>query len=521
MGRTALIVIDLQRDVCLSPKRKDRFLGVLPRIQSAIRLFEDSGSPIFYLRMVLRPDSPQLARYEDVYCLTGSSGADIIEELLPLKGPLIDKPGHGAFFGTDLDRRLAEAKVEGVALVGLQAHLCVYETAAQAFARGFSVVVIEDCVLSTDQAEQEHAIAAISKHYGERAPLREVARRMGWSVSGEGRPAPAPGGSGLSLAVGDGLEASARFVRDEILSRFPAQAGGPEDGSLCEIRSGRIVVSTDSFLVEPFFPGGDIGRLAVTGTVNDLLACGAVPRYLTLGLVLREGLPLADLGRVLDSLRDTAREAGVEVVAGDTKVVPRGETTLPIVINTTGIGEPLSAKRYALADARPGDAILITGRIGEHALAVLEQRSRLSLDLASDCAPLGDLLLDLLREEEGVVAMRDPTRGGLLGLLFDLAEASGSEIRVEYDAIPVSPEVKSASDLIGVDPIALANEGKMVLVTRAESALRIRDRLRAHPLGRDAAILGEVAEGKVRVIIAGSPRQYSYRPENIGFPRLC
>jgi hydrogenase expression/formation protein HypE len=518
MSRSALLVIDLQRDLCLSPKRRERCLAMLPRIKAAIDLFADAGLPVFYLRMILRPGDRQLARYEDTYCLAGSAGADLIPELSPLRGPVIDKSGHGAFFRTSLEQHLQDAGVTQVVLAGLQAHLCVYETAAQAFARGLSVTVLEDCVLSTDPGEQAHALALIAKHYGERITLERLAMRHERVLP----PLPAyapPSDDGLAIAVGDGTAASARFVREEILTRFPAQREAPEDGTRCSVGSDAVVLSTDSYVVEPFFPGGDIGRLAVSGTINDLLASGARPCYLTLGLVLREGLSLDQLRRILDSIQTAALQAGVEIVAGDTKVVPRGDMLLPLIINTTGVGQPLGDRRYALGDGRPGDAILVSGRVGEHALAVIDQRHGVRLGIVSDCASLQDLLLPLLGDDGGVVAMRDPTRGGVAGVLFDLADATGTEIRVPGGAIPVSPAAKDASDLLGLDPLNLANEGKMVLVVRPECADALCARLRAHPLGRDAAIIGKLGKaGQPRVVIDGTVRT---RREGVGIPRLC
>jgi hydrogenase expression/formation protein HypE len=372
-------------------------------------------------------------------------------------------------------------------------------------------------VLSTDKAEQEHALTAIAKHYGERLSLHRLAERLGLPL-----PVLAPhqpDNDGISLAVGDGTAASVRFVRDEILSRFPAQAPSPEDGSWCAWASEAVVVTTDSYVVEPFFPGGDIGKLAVSGTVNDLVASGASPRCLTMGLVLREGMPATQIRRILDSAAAAAAAAGVTVVAGDTKVVPRDDMNLPLIINTTGLGQPLGNSKYALGDARPGDAIIITGAVGEHALAVMAQRHGLALGISSDCASLHELLLPLLHDDCGVIAMRDPTRGGLAGVLADLAEATNAEVRANDLAVPIKPVAKEAAALLGVDPLVLANEGKMVLVVRPDRAVEICSRLRQHPLGRDAAVIGDVGpQGRARVVLGD---KVWFRPEGIGIPRLC
>lgn len=332
----------------------------------------------------------------------------------------------------------------------------------------------------------------------------------------------------LGLAIGDGGAATLRFVREEILLRFDNESLSPlEDASTVDVPGGRTLITTDGYLVDPpIFPGGDIGKLAICGTVNDLVAKGAVPRYVTLGLVLSEQLPLELVRRVLDSAAHTARQVGVQVVAGDTKVIPAA-AGLGICICITGIGIPLhSGRSYLLADARPGDVVVVTGAIGAHALSVLSVREGLGFEqrVQSDCAPLHDLLLPILRDTEGLRAMRDPTRGGLKGVLFDIAEAARAEVEVDEACVPVQEEVRFGCEMLGLDPLDLVNEGKMVLIVSPEACDSILRRLRAHPLGRESALIGRLtkAADTPRVLARRNGRQLLLvRPEGQAVPRLC
>ena len=335
--------------------------------------------------------------------------------------------------------------------------------------------------------------------------------------------------TGISLALGDGGAAMARFLRGEILTRFRnASLLELEDASHVQLDGGCVVVTTDSYVVDPpLFPGGDIGRLAVSGTVNDLLAAGAVPRFLTLGLVVVEGFPSVQLGRFLDSIQVTAENAGVEVIAGDTKVIGRS-AGFGICINTTGLGTPVRpGRRYRLADACGGDRILVTGTVGEHALAILSVREGLGFEqrLQSDCAPLHDLILPLLRQSDAVHSLRDPTRSGLAGVLHDLAEATRAEVRLEAARIPVRSEVRFGCEMLGLDPLRLANEGKMVLVVAPDQVDSVLAILRGHPLGREATEIGEISPtqittGQVLLVEDGGLRILD-RTEGQPLPRLC
>ncbi len=259
---------------------------------------------------------------------------------------------------------------------------------------------------------------------------------------------------------------------------------------------GRLVMTTDSFVVSPlFFPGGDIGDLAVNGTVNDVAMAGARPLYLSAGFILEEGFPLADLKRIVDSMALAARNAGVPIVTGDTKVVERGKGD-GVFVNTTGLGVIEADVTISAELARPGDAILVSGTLGDHGVAVMASRNQLKFATAirSDTAALHGLVADMLRATGRIHAMRDPTRGGLATTLNELAEQSGVGMLIHDDRIPIRKEVLAVCELLGLDPLYVANEGKLVAICEAADADRLLAAMRKHPLGRDAAILGAVVE---------------------------
>jgi len=268
--------------------------------------------------------------------------------------------------------------------------------------------------------------------------------------------------------------------------------------------AGQPVLTTDSYVVRPiFFPGGDIGKLAVCGTVNDLAMRGAQPLALSAGFILEEGLLLADLERVAASMAATAREAGVQIVAGDTKVVERGSAD-KIFINTAGVGLTPPGVRISGAGARPGDAILLSGAVGDHGLAIMTHREGLRFEspLQSDCAPLNGLVQAMLAVCPRIHALRDPTRGGLATTLNELAAASGVGMEIEESAVPVHEPVRAASELLGLDPLYVANEGKLIAMVAEEDAGPVLDAMRAHRHGREAAIIGRVlADHPGRVVL--------------------
>lgn len=258
--------------------------------------------------------------------------------------------------------------------------------------------------------------------------------------------------------------------------------------------SQRIAFTTDSFVVQPiFFPGGDIGRLAVNGTVNDLAVGGARPLFLSAAFILEEGLAMGDLALVVDSMKKACTETGATLVTGDTKVVDRGKGD-QLFITTSGIGIVPDGCSLSIASAMPGDRIIVSGTVGDHGIAILSVRQGLEFEtgLESDTAPLCDLARVMLEECPGVRCMRDPTRGGLSSALNELAAASGVGIKLAEEAIPLRAEVKGACEMLGLDPLYVASEGKLIAAVPPEEADRLLEVMRAHPLGRDAALVGEV-----------------------------
>ncbi len=268
----------------------------------------------------------------------------------------------------------------------------------------------------------------------------------------------------------------------------------------------RIAFTTDSFVVRPlFFPGGDIGRLAVHGTVNDLAVGGARPLFLSTAFILEEGLPLTDLQRIVLSMRQACTEAGVSLVTGDTKVVDRGKGD-GMYITTSGVGLVPEGISLSIHNARPGDCILVSGTIGDHGIAIMSVREGLEFEtvLESDTAPLTTLAQTILEASPRTRCMRDPTRGGLSSVLNELAAASGVSIRLDEAAIPIRPEVRGACEMLGLDPLYVANEGKLVAVVPPEDPERVLHAMRAHPLGKNAALIGEVVADNYGMVILRS-----------------
>jgi hydrogenase expression/formation protein HypE len=276
------------------------------------------------------------------------------------------------------------------------------------------------------------------------------------------------------------------------------------DSALLEVQGMRLAMSTDSYVVDPiFFPGGDIGSLAVHGTVNDLAMRGAQPCYLSVGFILEEGLALADLERVVASMSGAAREAGVLVVAADTKVVPRGKAD-GLFINTAGVGVIPPGVDVAGQNARVGDLILINGPMGDHGVAILSRREGLSFEteLESDSAALNGLVQEMLKASGNIHVLRDPTRGGVAGVLNEVAVQSGVGIRLEEAGLPVRPAVSAACEMLGLDPLYVANEGKVIAVVGREDAGAVLTAMQGQPLGRHACVIGEVvADHPARVVL--------------------
>jgi hydrogenase expression/formation protein HypE len=288
----------------------------------------------------------------------------------------------------------------------------------------------------------------------------------------------------------------------------------------------RLAFTTDSFVVRPlFFPGGDIGRLAVHGTVNDLAVGGATPLYLSAAFILEEGLPMDDLRRIVASMSESCREAGVQLVTGDTKVVDHGKGDL-IFITTSGIGLVPAGRSLSIRKARPGDQVLISGTIGDHGIAIMSVREGLEFEtvLESDSAPLHDLTRVMLEACPEIRCMRDPTRGGVSSALNELAAASKVGVRLDERTLPVRAEVSAACEMLGLDPLYVANEGKLVAVVPPEHAERVLSAMRRHRLGQNAALIGEIVDehpGMVvmRSVIGGDRVVTMLAGEQL--PRIC
>lgn len=300
----------------------------------------------------------------------------------------------------------------------------------------------------------------------------------------------------VTLSHGSGGKASRALVE----AIFAAELANPfldplDDAALLPPAADGLVFTTDSYVVKPlFFPGGDIGRLAVCGTVNDLAVAGAKPLYLSLGVILEEGFPISDLRRIVRSLRQASDEADVRIVTGDTKVVERGKAD-GLYLNTAGVGELRRGARLAAAAARPGDRVLVSGRLGDHGVAILVARAELELEseVRSDTAPLQGLVAGLLDAAgAGVRSLKDPTRGGLATALNEIALAADVGVAVEEAQVPVGADVRGACEILGIDPLHLANEGKLLAIVAPECVAAALSALRAHPFGREAAIVGEI-----------------------------
>jgi hydrogenase expression/formation protein HypE len=331
----------------------------------------------------------------------------------------------------------------------------------------------------------------------------------------------------ISLSHGAGGRMSRDLISRMILVHF----GHPilrrlEDSAVMELEGGRLAFTTDSYVISPlFFPGGDIGKLAIAGTVNDLLCAGARPRYLSLSLIIEEGLAASDLDRILSSASREAKRAGVDVICGDTKVVERGKGD-GLFINTTGIGWIPPGVHVSPANIRQGDAILVSGTVGDHGIAILSQREgfRFESHLESDCAALQTLIQGVLETPADVHCLRDPTRGGLGTVLAEIAADRGVGIEVDQALSPVRESVRGACELLGLDVLYVANEGKMVLFVDADRSGAVLAALRRDPSGREAAVIGRVVKQHPGLAVmrtaAGGSRIVDL-PTGELLPRIC
>ena len=340
-------------------------------------------------------------------------------------------------------------------------------------------------------------------------------------------PVPLPAKDTVLLGHGSGGKLSAELIRDiflpalqnPVLSRL-------DDQAIVNVNGQRLAITTDSFVVKPlFFPGGDIGSLAVHGTVNDLAMGGATPLFLSAAFIIEEGFSMDELRRVVNSLQQAAAAAGVQVVTGDTKVVERGKGD-GVFINTTGIGLVPDGVDLSANRARPGDKVLLSGSIGEHGIAILAQREGLEFEtqIQSDSAALHTLVADMLSATREIRCMRDPTRGGVSSTLNEIAEQSRVGIELEERSIPVREEVRGACELLGLDPLYVANEGKLIAIVAPEAAQAVLEAMRRHPLGSEAQIIGAVKKENPGLVMMRTPLGTTRIVDMLAgdqLPRIC
>jgi hydrogenase expression/formation protein HypE len=331
----------------------------------------------------------------------------------------------------------------------------------------------------------------------------------------------------IILGHGGGGKLSAELIEHLFLPRFGNRSlNALGDSTQLLLPSTRIAVSTDSFVVQPlFFPGGSIGDLAINGTVNDLAMSGAQPLYLTAGFILEEGLSLHELTRIVDDMAAAAAAAGVTIIAGDTKVVERGHGD-GCYINTSGIGIIPDGVQLGIDQAQPGDVVILSGTIGDHGMAVMSVREGLDFEspIVSDSAPLADLVQTMLRVCPNIKCLRDPTRGGLATSLNEIATASACGIVLEQEQIPIDPIVQAACEFLGLDPLLVANEGKLVAVVPSASVEKIIEAIRSHPRGQRATVIGQIVDDRHHLVVArtavGTHRIVSM-PIGEQLPRIC
>jgi hydrogenase expression/formation protein HypE len=358
-----------------------------------------------------------------------------------------------------------------------------------------------------------------------------MSRSEDQTVTVEERPATSPRRAQrydhVRLSHGSGGKLTLELIEDLFAATFASRPLAElTDAAVVENLGGRLAIATDSHSIKPlFFPGGDIGRLAVAGTVNDLAVMGATPAYMTSAFIIEEGFPIADLERIVQSMRATADEAGVSVVAGDTKVVERGKGD-GVFINTTGIGFIPYGLEIGPRRIAPGDALVVNGTLGDHGIAVMGTREGfdLQLGLQSDCAPLNGLIRAALSAAPGIKFMRDLTRGGLAAVANEMALRRDFGVRIFESDVPFREDVLQYSEMLGIDPLLAANEGKVIFALPKEQASALVAALRRHPLGRDAAIIGDVVRKPAGMAIVETPygsRRVLEMPIEEQLPRIC
>ena len=333
----------------------------------------------------------------------------------------------------------------------------------------------------------------------------------------------------ITLAHGAGGVMSRKLLDEIILPAFGnSTLNVLHDGAIinaeCRIQNAKLAFTTDSYVIKPlFFSGGNIGKLSICGTVNDLAMSGAVPKYLSVGFILEEGLDIDDLKKIVQSMRTAADEAGVEIVTGDTKVVANGQCD-GIFINTAGIGKIIDGTKIDPHTVKPGMKVLISGTIGDHAASILASRHGLQLNLKSDCAPLNNLVAEVLKVAPDIPALRDPTRGGVAAVLNEIAEASNIGIIIDEDKLPIREEVRGVCDILGFDVLELANEGKFIAFVpddRVEDVLKV---MHNHKYGTNAAVIGEVTNetgGQVGLRTSIGSIRVVDMPLGAIVPRIC
>jgi hydrogenase expression/formation protein HypE len=309
------------------------------------------------------------------------------------------------------------------------------------------------------------------------------------------------------LAHGGGGKLTQQMIQRMFLPQFQNEFLEPlHDGAVLPLSGVRLAFSTDSYVVNPiFFPGGDIGKLAVNGTVNDLAMCGAIPMYLSAAFIIEEGFPMEDLWRIVLSMQGSAKKAGVELVTGDTKVVDRGKGD-KIFINTSGVGVIAPGVEISPTHAQVGDKIILSGAIAIHGIAIMSVREGLEFEtqIESDTAPLNNLVASMLAASRHIHVLRDPTRGGVASALNEIAEKANLGISIVERQIPLTEEVAGACEILGLDPLYVANEGKLLAFVSPEEANKVLGAMQSHPLGKDSAIIGEVVAEHPRVVVMKS-----------------
>lgn len=332
----------------------------------------------------------------------------------------------------------------------------------------------------------------------------------------------------ILLDHGSGGLASQQLINDLFLRHLPSPLLAElEDSTIFTVPGQQLAMSTDSYVVDPiFFPGGNIGMLAIHGTINDLAMRGAMPLYLSLAFIIEEGLPVADLERILASIGQCCEQTGVPIITGDTKVVPRGKGD-KIFINTSGIGLVAKDRHIAGRQTRQGDKILLSGTMANHGLTIMTRRAGLQIqgDLQSDTMALHGLVEHLCRNFPGAIhTLRDPTRGGVATTLCEIAAQAKVAITLQEEALPIEPQVKAGCEILGLDPLYLANEGKMLVITQADAAEDILLAMRKQPEGRDAALIGEVGagpSGRVNLVTALGGNRLITPLQGQPLPRIC